>query len=325
MSTQPIHALAIRSRPIRSRTIRCRAFPALALVAAAAAQEGVPRPPGLVPEKVWPAPTAADWAKPCLIEWQRSWEDAWTLAQRTHRPILACINMDGEIASEHYAGVRYRQPDIARLYEPYICVIASVYRHNARDYDENGHRIPCPRFGGVTCGEHIAIEPILYERHLDGKRVAPRHIMIELDAKKTYDVFFTWDTESVFRAIADGIDKRTIQPLPGAELDGGMAQRMASTARRDREALERLFVDGDRAQRRALLDLALALGNDAPVEILRLAAYGLDVDLARSARQGIANASAPGAVELIADALRVPMATEERTALVANLRRLGER
>src|SRR5215471_11168440 len=303
--------------------IRSRAFPALVLVAAAVtAQEGVPRPPGLVPERVWPAPTAADWAKPCLIEWQRSWEDAWALAQRTHRPILACVNMDGEIASEHYAGVRYRQPDIARLYEPYVCVIASVYRHNARDYDEHGHRIPCPRFGGVTCGEHIAIEPILYERYLDGKRVAPRHIMIELDAKKTYDVFFTRDTESVFRAIADGIGKRAFQPLPGGELDGALAQRMASTARRDREALERLFADGDRAQRRALLDLALGLGADAPVEILRLAAYSLDVDLARAARQGMAMAGAPGAVELIADALRVPMAAEERQALVANLRRL---
>jgi hypothetical protein len=31
----------------------------------------------------------------------------------------------------------------------------------------------------VTCGEHIAIEPALFDQFFDGKRVAPRHIMVE--------------------------------------------------------------------------------------------------------------------------------------------------
>src|SRR5882724_6064360 len=115
-------------------------------------------------ETLWPAPTADDWKKPVLVQWQRSFDDAVAVARATGKPILACVNMDGEPASEHYAGVRYRQPDIARLYEPYVCVIASVYRHNPRDYDDEGHRIPCPRFGGVTCGEHIAIESLLYDK-----------------------------------------------------------------------------------------------------------------------------------------------------------------
>src|SRR5262249_691438 len=143
------------------------------------AQEGVPRPPGLVTEKMWWPPSAEDWKKPVLIHWQRTWSDAVALSQETKRPILICVNMDGEPASEHYAGVRYAQPDTAKLYEPYVCVVASVYRHNARDYDEHGHRILCPRFGSVTCGEHIAIEPLLFAKYFDGKRVAPRHIMVE--------------------------------------------------------------------------------------------------------------------------------------------------
>ena len=147
-------------------------------------QEG--RPPtgaanGMTREQMWYAPTAEDWAKPVLIQWQRSWEDAVAVSQQTGRPILVCVNMDGEIASEHYAGVRYRQPEIAELFEPYVCVIASVYRHNPRDYDEQGRRIPCPRLGGVTCGEHIRIEPIVFEKFLDGVRVSPRHIMVVLD------------------------------------------------------------------------------------------------------------------------------------------------
>ena len=71
-------------------------------------------------EQMWPAPTAEDWAKPCLITWQRTWDDAVAVLEGDGQPILVCINMDGEIASEHYAGVRYRQPEIAALYEPYV-------------------------------------------------------------------------------------------------------------------------------------------------------------------------------------------------------------
>ncbi len=73
-------------------------------------------------EQMWPAPTAEDWAKPVLITFQRTWDDAVAVSKETGKPILICINMDGEIASEHYAGVRYRQPEIAELYEPYVCV-----------------------------------------------------------------------------------------------------------------------------------------------------------------------------------------------------------
>ena len=123
---------------------------------ALAAQEGVPPPPGLVPEQMWPAPTAADWQQPCRIRWQRTWDDAVRLSQATRQPILVCVNMDGEIASEHYAGIRYRDPEIARLYEPYVCVIASVYRHTPRDHDEQGRRIPCPEPRGET--HHIEPE-----------------------------------------------------------------------------------------------------------------------------------------------------------------------
>ena len=81
---------------------------------------------GISREEMWYAPTEEDWAKPCLITWERSWDDALTVARETGKPVLICVNMDGEIASEHYAGIRYRQPDIAALYEPYVCVAAST-------------------------------------------------------------------------------------------------------------------------------------------------------------------------------------------------------
>ena len=59
----------------------------------------VPGQPRIGREEMWPAPTAEDWAKPCLMTWQRTWADAVAVAEETGKPILICINMDGEIAS----------------------------------------------------------------------------------------------------------------------------------------------------------------------------------------------------------------------------------
>jgi hypothetical protein len=101
---------------------------------------------------MWPAATADGWAQPVLVRWQRTFDDALRVARATRKPILVAVNMDGEVASEHYAGVRYREPETARLLEPYVCIVASVYRRTTRDYDPEGRRVPCPRLGNITCG-----------------------------------------------------------------------------------------------------------------------------------------------------------------------------
>ena len=285
-------------------------------------QQGVPDP-GVNREQMWFAPTAEDWAKPCLIPWQRSWEDALAVSQESRRPILICVNMDGEIASEHYAGVRYRQPEIASIYEPYVCVIASVYRHTPRDFDEEGRRILCPRFGTVTCGEHIAIEPVLYEQFFDGQRISPRHIMIELDGSESYDVFYYWDTDSVFQTIRDGMEKRAEQPPPRPGGDRPLLDRVASRDRADREKVESSYQAGDQSERRALLEAAREHADAAPLDLIRLAVFDLDLDLNRLALQALARSTSPAAVDLIAEALRAPMAAADRDALLAALDRFS--
>ncbi len=270
----------------------------------------------------WWAPTAEDWKKPVLITWQRTWDDAVAVAKETKRPILVCINMDGEVASEHYAGVRYRMPEIAALYEPYVCVIVSVYRHNPRDYDDAGNRIPCPRFGGVTCGEHIAIEPTIYEKFCDGKRIAPRHILVELDGKETFDVYYRNDTASVLADIANGVKGRDLPPVV-VRSDRPVVERVASRDVRDRTAVEKAYAEGSSEQRKALLDAALAHPEAAPLDLLRLAVFGLDVDSSRAARAALAKVDSPAAVGLVSEALRVPMSAQERDALIGTLSRLG--
>ncbi len=308
---------------------------ALALALPAFGQESAPAqgdagwrnpgdPVGVAREAMWFAPTAADWERPVAITFQRTFEDALAVSRETGKPILACINMDGEIASEHYAGVRYRRPETAALYEPYVCVIASVYRHSPRDHDEAGRRILCPRFGSVTCGEHIAIEPLLFERYMKGQRVAPRHIMIELDGSETYDVYYAFDTASVFDRLRRGILERPEGLLQDVVRgDRPIVERVASRDIVDRRAVEEAYERGDAALRRALLEAAAEHIDAAPVDLLRRALFGLDGELGALARQALARARSEDAVDLIAEALRAPLAAEEREALVGALAEIG--
>ncbi len=295
----------------------------LSATGAVVAQPGVPRPPGLVNEEMWPAATAAEWQRPVRVEWQRTWEDAVALSRASGRPILVCVNMDGEVASEHYAGVRYRDPESAKLYEPYVCVVASVYRHTPRDHDHDGNRVPCPRFGGVTCGEHIALEAIAFAKFMEGTRVAPRHIMVEVDQQETFDVYYTWDVASVLRAVEEGITKRATPTPPVVRGDRSLQERIASPDSHDRSAVEQAWREGDAGARRAIFDTAVGLGGDVPLEVLRLALFGLDQDVVAKARRSLARAEAPGAADLIACAMRGPIAAAEREAFIDALVRLA--
>ncbi len=311
-------------------------------IAARAQQDPVPLPktpgntsqgPGApgTRETMWPAPKAEQWQLPVLVEFQRTWDDALAVARLTGKPILACVNMDGEPASEHYAGIRYRQPEIAKLYEPYVCVIASVYRHNPRDYDAQGRRILCPRFGSCTCGEHIALEPFLYEHFLDGVRVAPRHVMVEIGGdetrpsyKESYDIYYANDTASVFQQIKDGTADYP-KPLPLSR-DKAIIDRIASRDILDRTAVEAAYLTATPQQKVAMLNHALtAAGKAAPIDLLRLAVFGLDVDLARKARAALALCDNEGAADLIVEALRVPLDKQERDDLIAALVCIGNR
>jgi hypothetical protein len=281
-------------------------------------------PEGSTQEQMWPAATAEQWAKPCLIPWQRSFDDAIKVSKATGAPILVCVNMDGEIASEHFAGVRYRDPKTAKALEGYVCIVASVYRHMPRDYDEQGRRVLCPRFGTVTCGEHIAAETELYAKYFDGMRISPRHIALELDGSKMYDVYFSWDTQTVFTAFKAGVEGRPA-PLVLARDGVSMPDRTQSADAIDRATVEGAYIQGDHATRVALLQATLKNRAVDQNDLLRLAIFGFDVELAHIARQSLAQNQTEAAVDLIAEALKVPLEKSERDGLIAAADRLGEK
>ena len=111
------------------------------------------------------------------IHWERNLADALALARAEGRPLLLAVNMDGESASDRIVREEYRDPKFVAATRNYVCVVASLFRHNPRDYDDACRRIPCPRLGCCPCGEHMALDPALCEQLLAaGKPVTPRQI-----------------------------------------------------------------------------------------------------------------------------------------------------
>jgi tetratricopeptide (TPR) repeat protein len=276
---------------------------------------------GTTEEQMWPAATAEGWLKPCLVRWQRTFDDAVRVARARHQPILVAVNMDGEIASEHYAGVRYREPETAALMDGYACVIASVYRHTPRDYDEEGRRVECPRFGRVTCGEHIENERELYEKYFDGMRVSPRHIVLDLEGQETHDVFYSWDTATVFTTFKSG---REGWPEPLGSPEPTIPNLVKSADVEHRRTVERRYVEGDREARRAILEAVLEEHVVDQVEVLRTAIFGLDIDLAGLARRALAQCETEGSLDLMAEALKVPLDGNERQLLLDAVARIAK-
>ena len=129
--------------------------------------------------------------------------------------------------------------------------------------------------------------------------MAPRHIAVDLDGKEVYDVYYANATKSVFDRIQAGVPNLP-PPPPEVKGDRPIAERATSPDVRDRVAVETAFQAADPAGRRRLLDAALAAGVTKQLDLLRLSIFGLDPELAKSARAALAN---PGEPERIAAAL----------------------
>lgn len=159
------------------------------------------------------------------IAWERDLDVAVRKCAEEHRPLFIAVNMDGESACERIVREQYKDPAFVALTRRAVCVVASAFRHSARDVDDQGRRIPCPRLGRVTCGEHMALEPILFERYLGGDRIAPRHALITPEGKKRFDLTLLFDLAEVDRTFA-----RALEPWPDPRSAGAEHAEETETA-----------------------------------------------------------------------------------------------
>ncbi len=260
----------------------------------------------------WVRATEAQRAQPPLMAWQRSLEDAQALAAASGKPLLICVNMDGEPACESIAWYYYREPAFAALARGFVCVLASPDRRNPRDYDGRGRRIVDPKFGRLINWEHQSIEPTLYERYFNGRRVAPRHVGVSPSGEVLFDVFLVGDLSPVEEQLrTHGV----LGPLPAAEDEAAL---LASPDAAHRERLEAGFLLADAAERARLAGLALdpARRTQHP-DLLRLALCDPDPAVAAAARAAVVAAPELVTPLLFGVAWRRAPTEQTRTAVVA--------
>jgi hypothetical protein len=220
------------------------------------------------------------------ILWQRSLDDALAIAKAENRPILIAVNMDGESACDRIVHEQYRDPKFVASTRPFVCLMASVFRHTPRDYDDQGRRIPCPRLGEITCGEHIALEPILYDKYLQGDRIAPRHALILPDGTKAFDMTLLFDLHDVDKKLAESaslappviertetsIDAARIESEKSSERRIDLCSELARARdQRGRSAFEDVLASiGDQALLRESLAAMQRVGDAGSIGALRI-------------------------------------------------------
>jgi hypothetical protein len=254
------------------------------------------------------------------IHWERSLEDAAAIARAEGRPLLLAVNMDGESASERIVRELYKDPAFVEHTRPFVCVVASVFRHTPRDRDDEGRRIECPRLGEVTCGEHMALEPLMYDRWLGGERIAPRHALILQDGTKHTDLTLLFDLAEIDRML---VEAASLAPEPAAEdvvPPTGWTELAQLRSSRGRRVLEGTLADtgdaaelaraltaiGDRGNAGSLDALALLVPRTAGIEDALVSAareLALEAELAAIVRDRIVRLDdTPRTPELGADA-----------------------
>lgn len=270
----------------------------LALVfAAAAGAQDEERRRGAIPQA------------PPRMRWQRTLADAEALHQATGQSLLICVNMNGEPASERLAHNRYTDPAFAALAAGFVAVIAAPDRHTDKDYDEQGRRVPCPRFGCVTCGEHIAIEPALFAKYFKNNRVAPRHLAIGSDGSELFDIYLTNDLERIDEALAQHGKPGPPAPAPRDS--------------RAREAEEAAYLAAAAAGRAAQLQAAAKSAHE-PYDVIRMGLGEPDASLRELARQALAATATPAAQALLIEVLDGEPDRAARAALLPVLAKIAD-
>ena len=245
------------------------------------------------------------------IDWQRSLEDAEALSRASGKPLLVCVNMDGEVACETFANRKYQDVLFVDLTQGFVPLIASPVRHNDADHDPRGQRIECPRFGRVTCGEHMRVEAPVYDRFFGGKRYAPRHVGVRFADGGPGTVLFDRYLDTDLRRVDEALRAQGLAAdLPHAE------DPVASRDAGRRAALEARYLAADAAGRRDLL-VRCAESSVTQAEVLRLGLHETDPELRRLAAVALGNASETPPVDLVMRALAQDedLARRERLAV----------
>ncbi len=141
------------------------------------------------------------------IDWVGDWDKAFELAKESKRPVMVCFNSkDGEKANEATAKQIYRDPEFVELSKSFVMVVLSTLNH--------GTSGPCPRFGKVTCEEHLQCWKALAAAHGDrfvtafaqGEMISPQHAWFSPDGKLLRRKEYWMDKAELVRRMKSVLD-----------------------------------------------------------------------------------------------------------------------
>jgi len=125
------------------------------------------------------------------VDWVGDFDKAFELAKERKCPVMVCINSkDREKANDKTAKDIYKDPEFVALSKSFVMVVMSTITHKAAG--------TCPRFGIVTCEEHLHCWQVLAAKYGDrfvsdaahGDMITPQHAWFSPDgtllARKEY-------------------------------------------------------------------------------------------------------------------------------------------
>jgi hypothetical protein len=124
---------------------------------------------------------------PPKLDWQRDFKAAQGLAAAEGKLLLVCVMKDSEPACVEMMEKVYADATVAKKLAGFVLVPCSITTHDLIQLDVGGQKTPsCPRFQGILCSEHQALEKELRDRFLDpvSKDVlVPLHAVLAPDGK----------------------------------------------------------------------------------------------------------------------------------------------
>jgi HEAT repeat protein len=210
------------------------------------------------------------------VEWMGNWDEAFALARKTGRPVMVCINSkDGEQANERAAKATYRDPWFVPLSGRFVMIVVSTRKH--------GGVVGCPRFGKVTCDQHLACWKKLREHHgkeflLPGttdEMISPQHAWFAPDGRLLHRKEYELSRDDLLRRM------RSVLAELGQQT-GPEEKRRTSSAPMDdadRAQLERLRTGNAKTRWAALGTLLAAEKVDVHAALLKLLKSSRDVAL----------------------------------------------
>jgi len=140
-----------------------------------------PPPQGPAP-KPSPGPSAKAALAETQAEWVASFPEALRLSRESKKPIFVAFNMDQEIANDVMVKDVYRDRKFVEKSRQFVCVIASVFKHDEKPTDAGTSE--CSRFGKIGCADHKECEIRAREALLGGTDViAPQHVVCTCDGR----------------------------------------------------------------------------------------------------------------------------------------------